>query len=447
MPNKRPTLPIIAVIIVVLGVIGYFTWDYFASNAQQSLTASGTIEATTHAISPEIGGKVAEVMASEGDLIAAGQTIFTLDGAVLKAQRTVSSAALESARAARDSSAANLEAARVQYNITLQNSQKADVASRVTDWKADKPGEFDQPLWYFTRADQLVVARQQADEAAANLKTEADQLRALEAKVVSSLFMNAEKELIEARQEFLLAKEVLDTANGAQNYAELHDAAQDTYDDAKDRLYDAQDAYDDALTSDEADDILTARAELRVAQETYDYALDIVRGLETGTESLALTAAARAVDQAEAADAQAEKSVAQAEANLALLDTQLAQLTIVSPVSGTVLTRNIEPGEIVTAAYAALTAADLSDLTITVYVPEDRIGQVTLGQQAVVTVDSFPGEQFTGTVTHIGDEAEFTPRNVQTEDGRKSTVFAVKLQLPDTAGKLKPGMPADVAFE
>lgn len=447
MPTKRPPIPVIVIFVLLLAFIGYFTWDYYASQNDTSLTASGTIEATTHAISPEIGGKVADVLAAEGDLITAGQTIFTLDGAVLKAQRVVSAAALESARAARDTAAANLEAARVQYEITLQSSLKADVTSRITDWKADKPSEFDQPLWYFTREDQLQIARQQVDEAAAVLKTETDQLQVLQSKVVSSAFMNAEKELLEARQEFLLAKKVLDTANGAENYAELHDAAQDTYDDAKDRLYDAQDAYDDALTSDEADDILTARAELRVAQEAYDYALDVVRGLETGTESLALAAAARTVDQAVAADAQAEKAVAQAEASLALLDTQLAQLTIISPVSGTVLTRSIEPGEIVTAGYTALTAADLSNLTITVYVPEDRIGRISLGQQAVVTVDSFPGEKFAGTVTHIGDEAEFTPRNVQTEDGRKNTVFAVELQLPDTAGQLKPGMPADVDFE
>jgi HlyD family secretion protein len=63
-----------------------------------------------------------------------------------------------------------------------------------------------------------------------------------------------------------------------------------------------------------------------------------------------------------------------------------------------------------------------------------------------VTVDSFPGETFTATVTYISSQAEFTPRNVQTVEGRKNTVFAVKLKLEDTSGKLKPGMPADVTF-
>jgi HlyD family secretion protein len=61
-------------------------------------------------------------------------------------------------------------------------------------------------------------------------------------------------------------------------------------------------------------------------------------------------------------------------------------------------------------------------------------------------VDPFPGDTFTATVIHIADQAEFTPKNVQTVSGRKSTVFAIKLQVQDPSGKLKPGMPADVTF-
>ena len=94
-----------------------------------------------------------------------------------------------------------------------------------------------------------------------------------------------------------------------------------------------------------------------------------------------------------------------------------------------------------------LTMARLSDLTITVYIPEDRYGEISVGQIASVTADSFPDESFTATVVYISGKAEFTPRNVQTAEGRKTTVFAIKLMLEDTSGKLKPGMPADVLFE
>jgi HlyD family secretion protein len=79
-------------------------------------------------------------------------------------------------------------------------------------------------------------------------------------------------------------------------------------------------------------------------------------------------------------------------------------------------------------------------------VPEDRYGQIALGQFAVVQVDSWPGQAFVATVTHIADRAEFTPRNVQTAEGRRTTVFAVDLALDNPEGRLKPGMPADVTF-
>ncbi len=117
---------------------------------------------------------------------------------------------------------------------------------------------------------------------------------------------------------------------------------------------------------------------------------------------------------------------------------------ITSPIDGVVLERLIEPGEVAPPDSTLMVVADLDALTLKMYLPEDRYGQVYLGQTFAVTVDSFPGETFTGTVTHIADQAEFTPRNVQTVDGRKSTVFAITLDLAPSDGKLKPGMPADV---
>lgn len=117
-----------------------------------------------------------------------------------------------------------------------------------------------------------------------------------------------------------------------------------------------------------------------------------------------------------------------------------------APLAGVVLYRNVEPGEVVAAGAPLITLINPDELTLTVYVPEDRYGQIELGQSYPVTVDSFPGELFSATVTHIADQAEFTPRNVQTTDSRKNTVFAIKLDLPQAEGKLKPGMPADVQF-
>lgn len=118
-----------------------------------------------------------------------------------------------------------------------------------------------------------------------------------------------------------------------------------------------------------------------------------------------------------------------------------------SPIDGVVLERLIEPDEFVAANSTVLVVAALDALTLKIYVPEDRYGQIALGQTYPVSVDSFPGETFQGTVKYIADRAEFTPRNVQTTDSRKTTVYAVRLELVAAGGKLKPGMPADVHFD
>ncbi len=116
------------------------------------------------------------------------------------------------------------------------------------------------------------------------------------------------------------------------------------------------------------------------------------------------------------------------------------------PIDGVVLEKDYEQGELALAGSTLLTVGDLTQPTLTVYVPEDRYGQINLGQVYPVTVDSFPGRVFNGTVSYISDQAEFTPRNVQTVQGRKDTVYAVKLTLENADLALKPGMPADVTI-
>jgi HlyD family secretion protein len=117
-----------------------------------------------------------------------------------------------------------------------------------------------------------------------------------------------------------------------------------------------------------------------------------------------------------------------------------------APIDGVVLLRAAEPGEITSAGGSLLVVANLDKMTLTVYVPEDQYGKIYLGQEYPITVDSFPDRVFMGKVTHISDQAEFTPRNVRTVQGRKNTVYAVRLTIPNPNHALKPGMPADVTL-
>jgi multidrug resistance efflux pump len=93
-----------------------------------------------------------------------------------------------------------------------------------------------------------------------------------------------------------------------------------------------------------------------------------------------------------------------------------------------------------------MTVANLDEVRLTVYIPENRYGRIQLGQSVSVEVDSFPGKAFQGEVTYLASQAEFTPRNVQTKEERVNTVFAVKILIPNPDHDLKPGMPADATI-
>jgi multidrug resistance efflux pump len=140
----------------------------------------------------------------------------------------------------------------------------------------------------------------------------------------------------------------------------------------------------------------------------------------------------------------AQAQVQQAQAGLAALQAQGLKHTLVAPVAGWVTERVANAGEMAVPGITLLTLADLTQVNLTVYVPEPDVDLVSIGQEVQVFVDTFPGETFTGRVTFISDQAEFTPKNVQTKEERISTVFAVKIRLNNLDQRLKPGMPADV---
>jgi multidrug resistance efflux pump len=412
-----------------------------------ALTASGTVETTIISVASELSGRIAEVLVDEGQNIKVGDVLFRLDDSLLKAQRNQATAALETAKAAALTADAAAASSQAQYDLLNSNVLAQAQADRTNILKTPSPADFNQPLWFFSQTERVSAAQNQVDEAQKALQKADDQVKFVEQKSTSAGFLTAEKRLILAREAFLVAQDVLDRANAASDGQDLRDAAQTVYDDAKQELDDAQKDYDDSVTTDGASEVLTARAELTVAQEVYDTSKDQLRALQTGDQSLQLVAARKQSDQAALAADQAHKAINQAQANLDLIDTQIGKLTISSPVDGVVLTRLVQPGEVVAPGGKAMTLGLLNDLTITVYVPEDRYGEIKLGQTAQVNVDSFPGENFNAVVVQIADQSEFTPRNVQTAEGRSTTVYAVKLQLDDPSGKLKPGMPADVLFK
>lgn len=481
MKNRKMLGAVILGLVVVL-IASYFGARALSSPANNQLKASGTIQTVSVDISPEMTGTVREVKVAEGQSVKTGDVLFVLDDSLLQEQRKVAVAGLDTAKAASQAAANALSVAQAQYQETLSAALAQDTQTRVQDWFPKDPKQFDQPAWYFSRAEQIQVLQSQVDEAKQALDQAQIQLTQLSQSLAEANFIAAEQRLENARLAYVIMRDVNQRAQNSvtadapvgafnashcgtnQGYrlsdpqltnkvygctgdAHLSQTSQQLWDNAQADLTAAQQAYNALLTSDAANKMLKARADVSVQQERYYSALDHLRALQTGDQSPSVIAAQGSVSQAQASYEESRKAAAQAQASLDLIDAQMAKLEVSAPMDGVILTRSVEPGEFLQPGAVALTIGNLNQLTITVYVPEDRYGGIRLGQKATVNVDSFPGVPFVAQVTYISDQAEFTPRNVQTVEGRSSTVYAIKLTVSDPQGRLKPGMPADVTFE
>ncbi len=436
---KKARIPIIIILVIVIAAAGgYYYYSSTKTTVTGPLSASGTVETTEISIAPEIAGKILQINVDEGDAVKQGDVLFTLDAALLQAQRTV-------AVAARDTAQAALEAAQSSSDIAIkaasQQLLQAQQAIKDLNDNADQ-----------ARANaQLALA--QAQQAVTDRQHDRDLLN-------YSRGQNGNADA--AWDAYYIAvdayNKALDRFNNIQNFDPTnpaHAAVQAALVNAQQVRDQKKNIVDWYTGAPSANDIAQADAKVTIAKANEANAQRTFNDLQNGPDPDALALAqanlqtAQAqfdASQAKTAVNQAAQAVKQADANIALIDAQLAYTSITAPVDGVVLNRPGEPGSIVNAGGTVLTLGRLDELTITVYVPEDRVGEVSLGQSANVTVDSFPGETFSAAVTFISDQAEFTPRNVQTVEGRQNTVFAVKLKLGGTSGKLKPGMPADVAF-
>jgi len=159
----------------------------------------------------------------------------------------------------------------------------------------------------------------------------------------------------------------------------------------------------------------------------------------------ALTNAKDDDDSTKADITAAQARLRQAEAAVKLVQVQLGYATITAPRSGLVVSVTANTGQNAAPGKTLLTIADPGDLFVRVYVPETRIGQVKIGQAATVTTDSV-ASGFSGTVSYVASEAEFTPNTVQTAEQRVKLVYEVRVKITDTSGALKSGMPVDITL-
>lgn len=405
-------------VIILLAVIGsgywWFTRPPVAASEPTTLTGSGTIEAETVAVTAELGGRILELKVDEGDEVVAGQVLVELDKADLLAQKAQLEAALATAKA----NLALVSASARPEDIAAAQAQlsQAEVARNGAGltWErarelANDPHELEA---------QINQAQARVTQAESNLEMAQVNLKRLEIQAEAAsrnqsdhaaLVQNeaVQYQLQAARTGVSMAEVALaGTRRQVEHLIQLRDMP------------------------------LPLIAQANAAEAVYRQAEAAILVAQAN-----LTAVKADPTPEDIAIAQAQ--LVEAEAILKVVEVQLAKQTLVAPRDGLVNQKLIEPGELAAPGAMLLELNDIASVELTVYIPEDQIGQVKIGQKALVSVDAYENERFEGRVSFIAHEAEFTPRNVQTQEERVSLVFAVKIRLDNADHRLKPGMPAD----
>ncbi|OGP78625.1 MAG: hypothetical protein A2V86_12230, partial [Deltaproteobacteria bacterium RBG_16_49_23] len=161
--------------------------------------------------------------------------------------------------------------------------------------------------------------------------------------------------------------------------------------------------------------------------------------LEGATEGYKLVKEGPRKEDIEDGKAQVE----QARASLRLAETQLGYTVLQSPISGIVLVKSGEIGEVVNPGTSVLTLADIVNVWLKAYIPETELSRVRWGQEVIVTTDLWPQKEHKGKISFISSQSEFTPKQIQTEKERVTLVYRIKVDIPNRDHELKPGMPAD----
>lgn len=474
MERARRIIPIVIVLLLLGG--GYYLWSNgllpgMTLRADDKGIVSGFIEGEQYKVTSEISGRISTVAVDEGAQVTSGQTLVELDHTLLDAQIAQAQAAVETAQAqlalvrtparASDVTAAqaavnaakdnldkvrggatesDLAAAQGALNAAKENYAKVAAGPKASDLAAAQAAVNAAQQAYAKvkqgpTADELAQIKAQADNARAAVK----QAQAAYDKIGGST--NPNITLTPQARALEQATNLYNAAIAAYNNALSHPTVSELAA-AKAQVDNAQAALA-RLTPD--------AAQLSAAQAQVDQAQAVLNKLTP--DAAQLSAAQAQVEQATAAlnrltpldqtIAVAQAQVKQAQTALDVLNVQLAKTKIIAPSNGIVTSRAVNPGELASPGTVLLNISQLDPVKLTVYVPETRLGDIQLGSLVSVQVDSYPNRVFQGKIINISNQAEFTPRNVQSKEERVNTVFAVKLEIPNAGFELKPGMPAD----
>jgi HlyD family secretion protein len=385
--KAKKIVPIILLAAVV--VAAAVAWSRYSKREDPNrIRLSGNIELTQVDIAFKVPGRLTERTVDEGDSVKQGQLIARIDRDIQESQRSRDAAGLLSA----ETQLPQLMTAIAYQRQTIKDDHDLKVADlQQAQTQLDK-------LLAGSRPQEVQYARAQVEDAQSlAVQTKADWERA------QTLFKN-------------------DDISRAQ-----YDQFRARFDSAAATLKRAQENSALVVEGPRKEDIAAARAQVARAKA----ALQL-------SEAQALDLKRR---EQELATRKAE--VERARAQMKISDFQLADTFAYTPVTGVVLSKSADPGEILAAGTTVVSIGDLDHPWLRGYIREQDLGRVKLGQKARITTDSYPGKEYWGKVSFINSEAEFTPKQIQTPEERVKLVYRIKIEVDNQRHELKSNMPVD----
>ena len=385
-PSKKA---VVVVLVALLGIAcGIYYWNHWQSENRRTIKVSGNIELTEVEIAFKSAGRLVFLAVNEGDFVKKGTLIAKLDQEELSERRNSAQAAFSSTES------------RLEQNATSIQFQSEQVEG------------------------QLARARAELQQAEAVLRELEAGSRKQEIEAARAVMTRAETDLVRAESDW----------NRAQTLYRQEDISTAQYDDFRARfesskalLQQSRQQFDLVKEGPRKEDIEAAQAQVQRARA-----------------NLRLAGASRfELSRLRQEKAARESDVRQARAQLGIYETQLKDSEVLAPMDGIVLVKAAESGEVLAAGTTVVTLGNLAKPWLRGYINEKDLGRVKLGTEVQVTTDSFPEKTYTGKITFIASEAEFTPKQIQTQEERVKLVYRIKIEIDNPNGELKSNMPAD----
>ena len=380
----------IVLIVIVLAAVAAAVYAFrgIGRAPDNRIMVSGNIELNEVNIAFKTAGRLIERTVDEGDAVKKGQLVARLDRDQLTAQREREAAGLAAAQSQLAQAGTALEWERATLAGDVEQ-RKADLSSNESRLLELKNG---------SRPQEIQEAR-----------------AAVEA----------------AQSEFDRAKRDWDRAQTLYKNDDISTAQYDQYrsrqESADAALKQAKERYALVQAGPRAEVVEAASAQVQRTRGTLKMAEANTLELKRREQELTTRRA----------------EIERARASLALIDSQLADTVAASPVDGVVLVKSADVGEVLGAGTTVLTVGDIDHPWLRGYVNETALGKVKVGSKARVTTDSYPGKVYEGRVSFISSQAEFTPKQIQTQEERVKLVYRIKIELDNARHELKSNMPAD----